>query len=265
MRVARVIFLILFAFVLAISLAAQQTASSNPQALSLLQRSLSALSGSQSVTDVTLSGTARRIAGSDDETGNVVLRALVSGTGRADLDFPSGHHSEICNLEANIPAGAWSGPDRVTHAIALHNLFSEPAWFFPTLAIARRLSKPGYVATYVGREAREGKVVEHISISQSPPRPNPRSHVSFEHLTQIDLFIDSNTFLPVAITFNTHPDDDALVDILFEGRFSDYRMVNGAQVPYHVQKYLNNGLVLDFQADTVTVNSGLSASAFTVQ
>jgi|SRR5437667_1562151 len=129
MRVARVVFSIFFAFVLVISLAAQQTTTSNPQALSLLQRSLNALSGGQSLNDVTLSGTARRIAGSDDETGTAVFKALASGAGRTDLSLPSGSRSEIANVTAAPPAGAWSGPDGVSHAIAYHNLLNEPSWF----------------------------------------------------------------------------------------------------------------------------------------
>ena len=75
MRVARVVCSISFALVLTISLGAQQTATSSPQPLVLLQRSLSALAGAQTLTDVTLSGTARRIAGSDDDTGTAVFKS----------------------------------------------------------------------------------------------------------------------------------------------------------------------------------------------
>jgi hypothetical protein len=41
----------------------------NPQAVSLAAASLAALSGSTAIADVTLTGTATRIAGSDAETG----------------------------------------------------------------------------------------------------------------------------------------------------------------------------------------------------
>jgi hypothetical protein len=190
------------------------------------------------------------------------------------------------NVGANFsspsgPAGTWSGPDRISHPIAFHNSLSEPAWFFPAFAIARRLSgsglpaQAGYIATYVAHETRDGQAVEHISVSQSSPFPTPPGGVSFEHLSQIDFFLDSTTLLPAAITFNIHPDNDALLDIPVEVRFSDYRPVAGVapglspasspQVPYHVQKFLNNSLILDFQAQTVTFNTGLTASAFNAQ
>jgi hypothetical protein len=169
----RAAFFILLAFSLSLSLAAQQTSTASPQPLVLLQRSLSALGGAQTFTDVTLSGTARRIAGSDDDTGTAVFKALASGAGRTDLSPSSGQRSEVCDLSAAAPAGTWSGPDRVSHPIAFHNLLSEPAWFFPAFAIARRLSGSGYVTTYIGHETHNGQAVEHISVSQAAPFSTP--------------------------------------------------------------------------------------------
>jgi hypothetical protein len=240
-------------------------ASSSTQATTLLARSLTTLTGQAALTDVTLSGTARRIAGSDDDTGTAVFKALASGAGRTDLSLSSGQRTEVCDLSATTPTGTWSGPDRTAHPIALHNLLSEPAWFFPAFAIARRLSATGYIATYVGHETRNGQAVEHISVTQSfSALPSPGSTLS-QHLTQVDFFLDSTTLLPSAISFNTHPDDNALLDIPVEVQFSDYRAANGTQIPYHIQKFLNNSLLLDFQLQTVTQNSGLTSSALSVQ
>jgi len=234
------------------------------QALLLLQRSAAALSGGQTLTDVTLSGTARRIAGSDDGTGTAVLQAIATGAGRIELSLSSGQRSEVCNLTATTPAGAWSGPDRVSHAVAYHNLLTEPAWFFPSFPIARRLSSSGYVATYVGHETHNAQVVEHVSVSKTPPAQAGAGAPFVQHLTQVEFFLDSTSLLPVAISFNTHPDSNVLLDIPVEIDFSDYRAINGSQVPFHIQKYFNNSLSLDFQASSVTLNTGLTASTFNV-
>jgi hypothetical protein len=240
-------------------------ASSSTQATTLLAHSLAALTGQAAVTDVTLSGAARRIAGSDDDTGTAVFKALASGAGRMDLSLSSGQRSEVCDLSAATPAGAWSGPDRIFHPIVLHNLFSEPTWFFPAFAITHKLSASSYVATYVGHETRKEQAVEHISVSQiSSAQFTPGSPL-LQHLTKVDFFLNSDSLLPVAIAFNIHPDDNALLDIPIEIEFNDYRVVSGAQVPYHIQKYLNNGLVLDFQAQSVTFNTGLTAAHFAAQ
>lgn len=265
MRTTRSAFLVLVILSITQLTAAQQTATSDTQGLLILQKASAAMaSPAAPLTDVTLSGTARRIAGSDDETGTGLFKAMVSGAGRMDLSLSSGQRNEVQNLTA-APAGAWSGPDGVSHPMAYHNLLAEPAWFFPAFAIARRLSGSGFVATYVGQETHDGQAVEHVSVSQTFSSRSASSTLLFKHLSQVDFFLDSTTLLPSAIAFNIHPDDNASYDIPIEVRFSDYRSVNGMQFPFHVQKFLNNTLLLDFQAETVTFNSGLSASTFQVQ
>lgn len=263
MRVTRpVILLSVFAFAL-VSFAAQQPPSvSSPQAIQLLQGALKALTKGAPLQDVTLTGTARRIAGSDDETGQATLKA-VAGASRIDLNLSSGPRIEICNSSGESSAGTQSGPNGVAHAKAFHNLLTDPAWFFPAFPITHGLSSV-YAATYIGQENRDGQTVEHLSISQTFTIRSSAGMPTIAHLSQMDFFIDSTTFLPAAVTFNIHPDDDASLDIPIEVRFSDYRTVNGAQVPFHIQKFLNNGLILDLQFATAVLNTGVAASQFQV-
>src|SRR5207249_5360375 len=93
----------------------------DPQAAALLARAAAALGGTTALSDITLSGTVRRIAGSDDESGQAVLKARASGQSRLDLNLPSGKHSESRNVgpgfslasssnSAAIPAGKSTGP-----------------------------------------------------------------------------------------------------------------------------------------------------------
>jgi hypothetical protein len=241
--------------------AGQSTQPSAPQATALLQQTLTALTGGHTLTDVTLSGTAERIAGSDDETGTVTVKALAAGAARIELNLSSGLRSETMNISAS-PAGSWSGPDATTHRIADHNLLLlDPAWFFPLFPISRGLAT-GYTATYIGQETRNGKAVQHIAIAQTSGVQLPSGTPSVAHLSQMDFFLDVTTLLPVAATFNIHLDNDAGRDIPIEVQFSDYRNVSGAQIPFHLQKFLNNGLILDLQFSSAATNTGLSATEF---
>jgi hypothetical protein len=86
-----------------------------------------------------------------------------------------------------------------------------------------------------------------------------------QRLSQIDFYVDPATSLPIALAFNTHPDGDALVDLAVWIQFSNYQSVSRVQVPMHVQKYLNNNLVLEFQFTNAIFNSGPSASTFQLQ
>lgn len=265
---------------------------SDPQAVALVQKALVALTGGAPVTDVTLAGTARRIAGSDDETGTATLTATFAGDSKLSLNFPSGPRTEIRNhsalpladsfpkgvpLPAAVtsqaqPVGAWSGPDGTLHGMASHNVFTDAVWFFPAVSLGRLAASSNSVVSYVGQETLNGQSVLHVSAYQQLPAPsNPPPAMSAQlanlprHLSQIDLYLDSTTVLPVALAFNTHPDGNALIDIPVKVQFSDYQSTSGALVPLHVQKFLNRSLVLDLQFDNATLNSGLGAASFQLQ
>jgi len=263
MRIPRFVFLfVLFTF--AKSMLAQQATASSPQAVALLQQSLTALTGGHPITDVTLSGTAQRIAGSDNESGTAILQGIAAGASSVNLTLPSGTRTEIENCSTTPPAGVWSGPDGVSHPIAFQNLLTGPSWFFPAFTIAQGLSVSGYVAAYIGAETHNGQAVQHVSLSQPSLFPSPQGAASSSHLTQVDLFLDSATSLPDAITFSIHPDSNFLADIPVEIDFSNYTLVNGVPVPFRVQKFLNNTLFLDIQVSSAVLNSGLSPTIFTV-
>ncbi len=66
------------------------TATSQPQASTLLAQAAAALTGSTTISDVTLTGNAQSIAGSDNESGTVTLKAMAAGESRMDLAFLAG-------------------------------------------------------------------------------------------------------------------------------------------------------------------------------
>lgn len=265
MRFARTFVLAFLSLALTVSLAQParpggQTSTpatqSSPQAVVLLQKSLAALTGGNPITDVTLSGTARRIAGSDDESGTATFKAL-GGTGsRIDLTLPSGSRNEIRSVSGGYLTGSWSGPDGVSHSISYHNLLTDSG-IFPTFTLSSFASSASAALTYVGAETRNGISVIHLGAQQLPPGiagDLPR------HLSQMEIFLDASTNLPLFFDFSIHADTNALVDIPVEIRFSDYTAVNGAQIPLHIQKYINNSLVLDLQFQSAVLNSGLTAA-----
>ena len=259
---------------LAVSQQASAPASSNSsQAATLLGQSAAALTGRVALSDVTLSGTARRIAGSDDESGSVVLTATASGSSKLALSFASGNRSEVRTNSSSGPAGSWSGPDGAAHPISYHNLMTDSG-LFPAFALVSLLASQNTVATYVGQETRNGASVIHLSAYQQFPGITGANAALPQHLSQIEIFLDPATLLPASIAYNTHADNNALLDIPIEIIFSDYRPVvaglqtggvSSPQIPFHVQKFLNNSLLLDLQFQNVTTNSGLSASSFQVQ
>jgi hypothetical protein len=238
----------------------QQAAIQNPQAIALATQALTALTGPAQVSDITLTGTATRTAGSDVESGSITLKALGNPNSRFDLVLTSGTSSEIRNASNGTPQGSWITPDSVSHAMATHNTLTDAAWFVPELSVLSQISNPNFIVSYVGQETRAGAAVQHLHFASQSTSTDPTGLL--QRLTAEEVYLDASTFLPVALTFNTHPDIDAGTNIPVEIDFSNYQQVNGVQIPFHVQKFLNGSLFLDVTVQSVVLNSGLPASDF---
>jgi hypothetical protein len=236
---------------------------SSPQAATILAQSAKVLTGSGAVSDATLTGPVEWTAGSDNEAGTAVYKA-VSGTHRMDLSFRNGTRSEIVSTVNGGASGNWVGLDGISHAMANHNLMSDAGWF-PAFTLGNLISSSNTVLTYVGQEARDGASVIHISAYQVFPNLSSRTSGLAQHLTQVEIYLDTTTSLPVSYVFNSHPDDNALLDIPTEIRYSNYQNVGGAQVPLHVQRYLNNTLTTDLQFQNASLNAGLTVAQITAQ
>jgi len=242
---------------------AQAQAQRDPQATTLVSQSLQAADGTTVLTDVTLTGTATRTAGSDIESGTVTLRALGGLDGRMDLTLTNGPRSEVIN-QSHGTTGEWSGPDGAQHAMAQHNSFVPAAWFFPALALAQALNDPSIQLAYVGQEMKESVAVQHIRFWRMIPAgiSSDGQIKLFEHLTSADVYLDAANSLPVALDFNLHPDGNELLDIPVKVRYSDYQKLNGILLPGRVQKFINNSLLLDLNITGAAVNTNLSPAEF---
>ena len=235
-----------------------------------LARAASLATGGTTIGDVVLSGTVRHIAGSTDEAGRAELKALATGEASIDLSLDSGPTHEVYAKGQRSPIGEWSGPDRKPHAIAYHNLLVDPAWFCPALVLQRANATPAELVTGFGNVTLSGRSVQHLRVShklvsgQATVRMPKDVVDTMEKATQIDLYLDPTTLLPVEMAFQLHPDNNVRQDVPIRVRYSDYRTVNGVQVPFRIQKFINNTLFLDLRLENATFNSGLAPNSFVV-
>ncbi len=239
---------------------AQNLPVSDPQALSLAAQSLAAMTGATAVSDVTLTGNVTWVAGSDMETGTGAFLAKGTGESRVDLTLSGGKRSDIRNSSNGVPQGAWIWNGGASSAYALHNCWTDATWFFPALT-SLAASDPSIVLSYVGLESRSGAYVQHLHSY----RYAGNSAALTKQWSTMDFYLDAASLLPFAVMFNVHADNDANINIPVEVDFSNYQLSNGFQVPTHIQKYLQGGLVLDFVVTGVVVNSGLPDSEFSIQ
>ena len=80
----------------------------------------------------------------------------------------------------------------------------------------------------------------------------------------MDFYVDVTTLLPVAVTFNVHPDNESITNLPVEIDFSNYQTTNSVAIPMHIQRYLQGNLLMDVEVSGASFNTGLTLSAFTI-
>jgi hypothetical protein len=210
--------------------------------------------GNNFVHQIQMTGTAAWHYGSDEQTGTVTLTAAASGASRVELHLARGNWVET--------QGALTDPDRtctqqgfdgVVHQIAAHNCFLGAVWFLPQITL-----QPG-------AGAKDGVTVSAGTSGTGNARLHHERHVSrvrnastaslIARLSAVDVELDA-AGRPTVLYFNSHPETDAGLDLPTDVHFSDYRLVQGEHVPFHIQKFVNNTLVLDLQISEVSFQPG---------
>jgi hypothetical protein len=234
--------------------AQSQSAASDPKAVTLAAQSIVALTHGSATRDVKLTANINWIAGPEPEAGTGVLLAKGNSESRIDLALNSGgKRTEI----RNGAAGKWVNPDGKSGKYALHNCQTDPAWFFPALSSLTKVGDSRFVFSYVGEETWNGLSAVHLRVYQAQ-----NGFKEAERLSTMDLYLDPTSLLPLGVAYKTHPDNNLLVDIPSEVRFADYRLVNGIEVPFHIQRLQNGSLMLDITVTGASFNTGLSEDTF---
>jgi hypothetical protein len=236
---------------------AQQASSPGTNTGNLLQQLAVAFSGGQVIHQAQLTGTATWHAGRLEDSGTVSLTASTDGTSQMQLVLgATGAKSETqsgLGLDANCQ---WSGADGVTHQVAQGNCWKPAVWFLPALSLLQPSlpDYPGVSDLGTGTVGSGTTVYRHLQSHSDGSRFSSRIAADITQQSTTDVGLDPVTLLPAVLTYAVHPDNGAQVPIAIEVRYSDYRAVNGAQIPFHIQRYVNNSLQLDILVESAQVN-----------
>ena len=233
-------------------LALAQTLSSSSATIQAME--MAALCPQGPITDVLLTGNATWTMGSDNQSGQLTLKGRASGQSRMDLALGTGPHSEIrINDPQNPQYDVLSGGQWTLGA--LHNSWIDANWFFPALSALVVGPKNGLFLGSVSTSSR--LYSDFPAVNQKPAIAN-----EIQMISTVLYEIDPSTKLPTSLHFFTHPDDNMLANIPVDVQFSDYRLVDGVQVPFHIQRYFNGTLQLDIAVSSATINPGLTDTDF---
>jgi len=292
MRTPRPLLLLLACLVVPASLSAQESSTpvsatsgpQTPQAATMLQQSIAAMTGGNAVNDVTMTGTVtittivnlpssapNASPTTSTDSGTVTFVALASGRGEATVTTPAGTRTEIRDVSSGTPTLVETGLDGNTYSVTTQSAATpHPAWFFPAFVMNSGLSSSAYASSYVGQETQNGASVQHLAIWLLPVG-QPASSRFPQALTQQDIYLNPTSLLPVSMSFTVHPYDPtspnreyvryhgSSVDSLQEVTFSDYQQVEGRQVALHIHTKIQTQFITilsDTQFTSVAFNTG---------
>lgn len=225
------------------------SSTSSPSNASALASLVVAAFSQNPVNSVHLSGVAHATAGSTDETGTFTFDLQRSGEGKLQVDAGSLSRTESSGAFGDGQSCQAVDASGAVRALAEHNCFLALNWIVPTLSLQAHS-----VALKMSLKAsREMPNTQALVLNRVPAKASPGAAAMLRHSGEMTITPDPTNFRPLSLGFNAHPDGDAGLDIPVLVQYSDYRAVNGATVPFHIEKYLNNVLVLDLQVESAVL------------
>jgi hypothetical protein len=217
----------------------------------------SAFSNGVAVQQIQLSGTATWIAGSLQDSGTVSLTASTDGSSQMQLALASTGTRTEAQTGIGEKAGCqWAASDGVPHNISSDNCWKPTLWFLPSLSLQPSL------------------VNGDIGIADLGVEPVGASNNSYRHLqgqllftsfptaiastfalgSTTDLGLDPTSLLPAVLAYSLLPENGPSTPIAVEVHYSNYQNVNGAQIPFLIQRYVNGSLQLSIVIDSAQIS-----------
>lgn len=226
----------------------------------ILTQMSKAFSKGRGIQKVQLSGNASWHAGSLEDSGSVELTASKDGSSEMRLQLStSGIRTESQSHDTEGGRRCyWSGNDGKAHEIRSGGCQRSALWFLPTLSLqsAQTNRQIAVVDKGIGPVGSGDTVYRHLQ-SQLLLNMNGMPNTIADEMakqSKTDIGLDPNSLLPSVVSYSVHADGGASVPITIEVHYSDYRLMDGVQIPFHIQRYVNGSLQLDIEISTVQIN-----------
>jgi hypothetical protein len=250
------LYAILFGISLFIVLATSAQAQGGSAGGALNQLSM-AFSGGKTVQAVQLSGSATWYVGNLEDSGTVSMTASVDGSSTMQLILATtGQRIESQTGSGLDMTYQWAGADGTPHRIASGACWRPALWFLPSLSL-QPLLQTGNVAVVdlgLGGVGSSSTIYRHI---QSQLRFSGAPSLMTTDATlqsTTDIGLDPSSLLPAVLAYSVRPDDGSPTQIAIEVRYSEYHRVNGVQIPFHIERFVNRALQLDILITAAQIN-----------
>jgi len=238
------------------AVAQNQNSSSQPSdATAILAQIGSAFSAGKSVSRIQLSGNAKWYAGGAEDSGSATLTAAASGAAQMQLSLTE--KGVWTESEDDFGTGMicrWATADGIAHMGDAMNCLKPTVWFLPSLFLQPGSIPAGVGVLDLGLDAVSSGNYRHLR-SQAVLSDMPEQLLSGSvDASTTDIGFDVSTLLPAVLRYRVHPDNGAPVNIQIEIRYSDYRKIDGVQIPFLVQRYINGSLQLAIEVTSAQIS-----------
>jgi hypothetical protein len=214
-----------------------------------------AFSGGRVIHTAQLIGNATWYAGGSTDSGSVTLTGASAGSSKMQLSLSSlGQKSESQSGVGESASCSWEGNDGVSHVVG--NCWRSVLWFLPLFSLQPSLmpSNLQIVDLGIGTVGSSTATYRHVKSQFIEAGAPDAVSAEFTAQSAADLGLDSRTHLPATLVYSQHPDHGPPLSIQFEIQYSDYRSVDGVQIPFHIQRLVNGSLQLDIVVQSAQIN-----------
>ena len=239
-----------------LGVAQQPPVSKDPNAIAIIQQSLSAMGGGQNFTDVQATGTTTLYG----DTGNQSYPITLMATGRTNIRTTVQHENGPRVYVTDGTTACVDGAMAQNISDMQFDMYARRIDFVPVLSLLREYGADNMQVQYAGSATVGSSTVDVVALSFMPTAAPPG--FNGYAATQRLFYIDRATLLVTKMQFVTVIDSGAVQGPTTEIYFSQYQMIGGFAVPMLQSTYADGRLAQDLALDSASFNSGLDASNF---
>jgi hypothetical protein len=131
--------------------------------------------------------------------------------------------------------------------------WNSASWIMPTLALKASKIVAGLSASSSNIQ-RDGQsfIIVKLSLSNAKLPTFIQSYIA--QRSERDVYLDPTSLLPQKLIYHI-PSKDPRLDLgTFEFSYSDYRLVSGVNIPFHIQKIFQKTVISDISLQAAQVN-----------
>lgn len=234
--------------------------SKDPQAIAILNQSLSAVGGLTAISgiqDYTGTGNITYYWAGQEVQGSVTVRGMGTSNFRLDAVLPDGTRT----WAASGYVGVLIHQDGTRKQTAFYNLMTAGSMTLPFIRIAAALNDPSTGMSLVGASAAAGAQIYQVHII--PPVINSAfTGNSMPGLGSFDVFIDPASLLPTKLSEQARSELNPTITVLHEIEFQNFQITGNLKVPMTINEKINGQLVSTITLTSVSFNSGLAQADF---